>query len=158
MFKSWIVISGVTFLVALGSFLIRPRRDIQWVKQLRLPKWLVFEPAIPFIWTVIFVCGTVSAILVWDKDPGSLRTWLLMGLYLLLEMVTVAYIPATLRLRSLKVGTILGGTGVILGGLLTLAVWPISGWAALLLLPYLLWSPIGTYTTWEMIQINPDAA
>jgi tryptophan-rich sensory protein len=157
MLKSWMVIGGVTLLVALGSFLFRPR-DTQWIKRLSRPKWLVFEPAIPVIWTVIFVCGTVSAILIWEKDPGSLRTWLLMGLYLLLEIFTVAYIPMTLRLRSLKVGTILGGAGVILGVLLTLAVWPISGWAALLLLPYVIWSPIGTYTTWEMIHLNPDAA
>lgn len=151
------VIGGVNFLVALGSLLIRPR-DIQWIKDLRLPKWLFFEPVIPVIWTVIFVGGAASAVLVWEKDPGSLRTWLLMGFYLLLEIVTVAYIPATVRLRSLKVGTVLGGAGAILGIVLTLAVWPISGWAALLLLPYVLWSPIGTYTTWEMIHLNPDAA
>lgn len=157
MFKSWMVIGGVSLLVSLGGVLIRPR-DTQWFKDLSRPNWLVFEPAIPFIWTVIFVCGTVSAVIIWEKDPGSLRTWLLMGLYLLLEIVTVAYIPMTLRLRSLKVGTILGGTGVILGVLLTLAVWPISGLAALLLLPYVIWSPIGAYTTWEMIHLNPDAA
>lgn len=145
-------------MVALGTFLIRPRRDTQWAEQLRLPKWLFFEPAIPVIWSVIFFCGAASAVFVWEKDPGSLRTWLLLGLYLILEIVTVAYIPITLRLRSLKVGTVLGGTGVVLGVLLALAVLPVSGWAALLLLPYLLWSPIGTYTTWKMIQLNPDAA
>ena len=94
MIKSWMVIGGVTFLVALGSFLIRPRRDTQWFKELSLPKWLFFEPAIPVIWTIIFVCGAASATSVWEKDPGSLRTWFLMGLYLLLEVVTVAYIPA----------------------------------------------------------------
>jgi tryptophan-rich sensory protein len=80
-----------------------------------------------------------------------------MGLYLLLEMITVAYIPVTLRLRSLRVGTIIGGIGVIVGVLLALAVWPMSGLAALLLLPYLVWSPIGTYTTWEMVNLNPEA-
>ncbi len=81
-----------------------------------------------------------------------------MGWYLILEIVTVAYIPATLRLKSLKVGTLLGGIGVALGVLLTLFVWPISGTAALLLLPYAIWSPVGTVTTKEMIDLNPDAA
>ena len=156
MIESWMIIGVVTILVALGSFLFRPR-DIQWLKDLSRPKWLVFEPAIPVIWTIVFVCAIASAVLIWEKDPGSLKTWLLMGFYLLLEIVTVAYIPTTLRLRSLKVGTILGGTGAVLGVVLTLAIWPISGWAALLLLPYVSWSPIGTYTTWEMIQLNPDA-
>jgi translocator protein len=44
---------------------------------------------------------------------------------------------------------------VLLGALLTLLVWPISGLGALLLLPYLVWSPIGTYTTGRMIDLNP---
>lgn len=157
MIKSWMVIGGVTLLGSLGGLLIRPR-EIPWAKSLNRPNWLFFEPAIPVIWTVIFICGAWSAVLVWEKDPGSLRTWLLMGLYLLVQIATVAYIPATLNFQSLTVGTILGGLGVILGVLLTLAVWSISGWAALLLLPYLIWSLIGTYTTRQMIDLNPDAA
>lgn len=157
MIESWMVIGGITFVAALGSFLITPR-DAKWATSLRLPRWLFFEPAIPLIWTVIFTCGAAAAVLVWENDPGSLKTWLLMGGFLLLELVTVAYIPATLRLRSLTVGTALGGLGLILGLLLTLTVLPINGLAALLLVPYLIWSPIGTLTTWRMGQLNPDAA
>lgn len=156
MVPSWIVAEGAAFLVALGSFLIRPR-DIPWAVHLDRPKWLFFEPAIPLIWTALFACGAWSASIVWDQDPGSIKTWLIMGLYLLVEVVTVAYIPATLRLRSLAVGTLLGQSGVIFGVLLTLIVWPISGLAALLLLPYVLWSPVGTYATRRMIDLNPEA-
>jgi translocator protein len=154
--KSWMIIGGVTFLVALGGSLIRPR-DVAWGMRLDRPKWLFFEPAIPLIWTVIFACGAYSACLVWVAEPGSAKTVLLMGFYLLVELITVAYIPATLRLRSLKVGTVLGSLGVILGLGLALTVLPISRWAALLLLPYVIWSPIGTYTTGQMIDLNPDA-
>jgi tryptophan-rich sensory protein len=157
MIESWMLIGGVTFLVALGSSLIRPR-DIPWAKRLDRPSWLFFEPAIPFIWTAIFSCGAISAVVIWEKEPGSLRTWLLMGLYLLVEIITVAYIPATLRLRSLNVGKVLGALGLILGVLLTLTILPISRLAALLLLPYIIWTPIGTYTTGRMIDLNPDAA
>jgi tryptophan-rich sensory protein len=151
------VIGGITLLVALGSAFIRPR-DIPWIKRLDRPKWLFFEPAIPFIWTVVFVCGALSATLIWEQQPGSLITWLIMGLYLLLEIITVAYIPATVRLHSLTVGTVLGGLGVIFGILLTLTILPMSEHAALLLLPYLVWTPIGTYTTMQMIDLNPNAA
>ncbi|MBF2047970.1 MAG: tryptophan-rich sensory protein [Elainella sp. C42_A2020_010] len=157
MLQNWLIINAVTLLVALGSFLIRPR-DIPWATHLDRPKWLFFEPAIPLIWMVIFVCGATSATLVWQQEPNSLKTWLLMVVYLLVELVTVAYIPATLRLHSLTVGTVLGASGLILGLILTLLVWPTSGWAALLLVPYLLWSPVGTYTTKRMIKLNPDAA
>ena len=80
-----------------------------------------------------------------------------MGFYLLVELVTIAYNPAMLRLRSLKIGTIIGGIGAVLGIILAVLVLPISIWASLLLLPYVIWSPIGTYTTWEMMKLNPDA-
>lgn len=153
MIKSWMVIGGVTFLVALAANFITPK-DVQWFKRLQRPSWLTFEKAIPLIWMIVFICGAWSAYIVWENT----RNWLLMGFYLLVELVTIAYNPAMLRLRSLKVGTILGGTGTILGILLALTVLPISGLATVLLLPYVIWSPIGTYTTWEMIRLNPADA
>jgi tryptophan-rich sensory protein len=149
------VIGAVTLLVVLGGGLITP--DPRWFNRLQRPRWLTFEPAIPFIWTVIFICGAWSAYIVWESDPGSTRTWWLMGLYLLLELVTIAYTPVMFRLRSLRVGTIIGGTGAVIGIILALLVLRISIWATLLLLPYVVWSPIGTYTTWEMMRLNPDA-
>ncbi len=155
MIKSWMVIGGVAFLVALPANVITPS-DRQWFKRLQRPRWLTFEGAIPIIWTVIFICGAWSAYIVWEKDPGSTPTWLIMGLYLLLEIVTIAYTPVMFRLRSLRVGTIIGGAGSIISALLILAVLGFSGWAALLLVPYLLWSPIGTYTTWKMMSLNPQ--
>lgn len=157
MLKPWMVIGGVTFIVALFAAFIKPH-DIPWAARLERPKWLFFEPAIPLIWMVIFACGAGSAILVWQQEPGSFKTWLLMGIYLLVEIVTVAYIPATLQFRSLSIGTVLGGTGFILGSGLALFVWSITPNAALLLLPYVVWSPIGTYATRRMIDLNPNAA
>ncbi|MBR8838112.1 MAG: TspO/MBR family protein [Stigonema ocellatum SAG 48.90 = DSM 106950] len=157
MIQSWMVIGAITFFVAIGSFFITPR-DVKWFARLSRPKWLVFEPLIPFIWTFIFICGVASANIVWQKNPGGLTTWILMGFYLLLEIITVAYIPLMLRWRSLRVGEIIGSAGVILGVLLTLSVLPTSKLAALLLIPYLIWSPVGTYTTEELIELNPQDA
>ncbi|TVP64916.1 MAG: TspO protein [Nodularia sp. (in: Bacteria)] len=151
------VIGGVAFVIALAANLITPS-DVQWFKRLQRPRWLTIEGAIPIIWTVIFICGAWSAYIVWESNPGTTSTWLLMGLYLLLEIVTIAYTPVMFRLRSLRVGTILGGTGFVICLILTLAILPISTSAALLLVPYLLWSPIGTYTTWEMTKLNPQDA
>lgn len=156
MIPSWMIIGGVTLLVAIGGVLFKPR-DLKWAAQLERPNWLTFEPLIPVIWTIIFTCGAVSAYIVWEKEPGSLKTWLLMGLYLTLELITVSYTTVTLRTRSLTVGTIIGATGGVLSVVLTLTVWQISDSAAVLLLPYVIWSPIGSYTTWEMIRLNPSA-
>ncbi|WP_315789322.1 TspO/MBR family protein [Fischerella sp. JS2] len=157
MIQSWMVIGAVTFLVAVGSFFITPR-DVKWFAQLSRPRWLVFEPLIPFIWTAIFICGAASANIIWQKNPGSLITWLLMGCYLLLEIITVTYIPLMLRFRSLRIGEMIGSVGLVLGIVLALSVLPISRLASLLLVPYLVWSPVGTYTTEELIQLNPEDA
>ena len=156
MIKSWMVIGAVALLVvALGGALVTPDGS-RWFNRLQRPRWLTFEPAIPFIWTVIYICAAWSAYVVWESALGSRKTWLML-LYLLLEVITTAYTPVLFRLRSLKVGTIIGGTGAVLSIILALLVLPISTWASLLLVPYLIWSPIGTYTTWEMMQLNPDA-
>lgn len=157
MIKSWMGIGAVAFVVALAANLITPS-DRQWFQRLRRPRWLTFEAAIPLIWTTIFICGAWSAYIVWEHNPGSSATWLMMAFYVLLEIFTIAYTPVMCRFHSLKVGTIIGATGFMICALITLAVLPISGWAALLLVPYLLWNPIGTYTTWEMSRLNPEDA
>lgn len=150
------VIGGVALLIAFASSILRPK-DVKWFARLQRPQWLTFEALIPVIWTVVLTCGAWSAYIIWERDPGTTETWMLMSAYVLLEVAIVLYSPVLLWLRSLKAGTIVGGIGVVIGVILTLMVWQISGWAALLLVPFLLWSPIGTYTTWEMSKLNPES-
>jgi translocator protein len=155
MLKSWMVIGGATILIALVGNILRPQ-DIKWFRRLQRPTWLTFEALIPVIWSVILICGAWSAYLVWEREPGSSQTWGLMGFYALVEAVIIAFSPITLWSHNLKAGAIVGGIGFFLGCVLTVLVLPISTTAALLLVPYLLWSPIGTYTTWVMHQLNRD--
>ena len=157
MIRSWMIIGIIAFLVGFAGNWITPNHS-QWFRQLQRPRWLTFESVIPLIWTIIFICGAWSAYINWEHKPNTDVTRLMMGLYLLLEIFTIAYTPVMLSLRSLIAGTIIGGTGLLICLLITLAVLPVSFFAALLLLPYLLWSPIGTYTTWQMSRINPQDA
>lgn len=149
--KSWMVIAAVGLVVALAANLITPS-DVKWFKRLQRPRWLTFEPLIPFIWTVVFILGGWSAYIVWERT----QSWPLMGFYLLLEIAIIAYTPVMFRTRNLTVGTVIGAIGFLIGLVLALVVLGISQWATLLLLPFLLWSPIGTYTTWEMKKLNDD--
>lgn len=152
---AWLTIGALTFLVALGANFVAPD-DLRWFKRLTRPKWLTFEGAIPMVWTVIFICGAWSAYLVWSASPGSRVTWQLMGFYLLVEMIIVAYTPVMCGLHSLRAGMAIGAIGFLLGLILTTTVMPISTWAGVLLVPYLLWSPVGTFITWKMAQLNPQ--
>jgi tryptophan-rich sensory protein len=153
MLPSWLYIGGITFAIAFGLNRLSPR-DLRWFNRLRRPAWLTFEWAIPWIWISIFICGAWSATVLWETAPHQPLTWAMLAGYLVLEVVIMAYTPVMCKLRSLRVGTAIGATGFFLG--LGLAVWvfPVSAVAGGLLIPYLLWSPIGTYVTWAMIPLN----
>jgi tryptophan-rich sensory protein len=152
MLKSWLVIGIVTLAIALLANVIRPK-DIKWFTRLQRPRWLTFEKLIPVIWTTVFICGGWSAYIVWENT----RSWGWMAAYILLELITVAFTPVLLWSRSLKAATYIGGAGFVISLLLALGVSQISGWAAVLLIPYLLWSPVGTATTWQMDKLNRAA-
>jgi len=151
MIPSWLAISTVALLVAIAINKLFPT-EYRWFNRLRRPDWLTFERAIPLIWTFIFICLVWSAVVVWNTLGG---TWQLMAIYLLLEIAIMSYTPVMTQLRSLRVGVIIGGTGFFIGLFLAILVFPVSSVAGWLLVPYLLWSPIGTYVTWEMMQLNP---
>jgi tryptophan-rich sensory protein len=152
------VIGGVALLLAILGSSILPPKGVQWFKRLRRPQWLTFEKLIPLIWTFVLTCGVWSAVQVWEQDPGSSKTWTLMAGYLLLELAILAYSPALLVGRSLKLGIVVGAVGFVIGLILAITVLNVTSSAALLLLPFLLWSPIGTYTTWAMLKLNPTEA
>ena len=149
MLKSWMVIAGVGFAIALLSNIIRPQ-DVKWFRRLQRPDWLTFEKLIPVIWTVVFICGGWSAYIVWERT----QSWAWMAAYILLELVTIAFTPALFWTHNLKLAAYIGGTGFIVCLLLAIGVFSISVWATVLLLPYFAWSPIGTLTTWQMDKLN----
>jgi translocator protein len=157
MIPAWLVIGIVAVLVGVGLNLLI-KSDQRWFFRLRRPAWLTFESLIPLIWTVIFIAAGWSAYAVWQTAPGTNQTWLLMAGYILLEIVTLAYTPVMCRVRRLLVGVIIGATGFFVGLGLSIEVANVSSTGFWLLLPYLLWSPIGTFVTWQMMQLNPGDA
>ena len=126
------------------------RDDFAWFIRLRRPRWLVFEAWIPLIWLVIYACFYASAWLIWQAS-GSV---LLMAAYLVQLLLVQSYTLLICRSRSLGNGTAIGFAGWVWGITLTLAVVVQSRPAAVLLVPYLVWSPVGTWVTWQMRQLN----
>ncbi|MEA5451751.1 tryptophan-rich sensory protein [Leptolyngbya sp. CCNP1308] len=150
MFPAWLVIAVVGVAIASASSLLSSR-DIKWFKRQRRPDWLTFEFAIPVVWTVVFICGGWSAYIVWRQT----QSWWFMAGYILLELLIVSYTPVMCKLQNLRVGTAIGAAGFVFGLLLAWQVAQIDTTAFFLLLPYLLWSPVGTLITWQMEQLNP---
>ncbi|PSN18947.1 TspO protein [filamentous cyanobacterium CCP5] len=155
MIPAWLVIAGVAIAIGTAGSAI-PTSGRKWFRHLQRPAWLTIEQFIPLIWTVVFICGGWSAYIVWEQNPGSGETGWLMAGYALLELVTVSYTVAMLRTQKLTVGLVIGASGLVIGLILAGLVLQIQAIATLLLLPYLLWSPVGTFITWQMMQLNPD--
>ncbi|MEX0587875.1 MAG: tryptophan-rich sensory protein [Cyanobium sp.] len=143
-----LVILLVMVLVAVG---LNPARDdMAWFIKLRRPRWLVFEGLIPIIWLLIYACFYGSAWLSWQAS----WSWALMAAYLVQLLLVQSYTLLICRSRSLGNGTAIGFAGWVWGVALTLVVVMQSPRAAALLVPYLLWSPVGTWVTWRMRQLN----
>jgi benzodiazapine receptor len=137
-------------MVAVGAGLNPSREQFGWFIRLRRPAWLTFESLIPLIWIGIYACFYASALLAWNAS----WSWGLMAGYLGLLVLVQSYTWLICTTRRLANGTAIGFAGWTWGVALALVVLPRSPAATGLLLPYLLWSPVGTLVTWQMQRLN----
>ena len=137
-------------MVAVAAALNPSREQFSWFLRLRRPNWLSFERLIPLIWIAIYACFYGSALVAWNAS-WSLG---LMAGYLALLVLVQSYTWLICQTRRLSNGTMVGFAGWAWGMALAISVAHSSGSAALLLLPYLLWSPVGTLVTWQMQRLN----
>jgi benzodiazapine receptor len=137
-------------MVAVVALLTPSREDFAWFLRLRRPRWLTFERWIPLIWVAIYACFFASAVLLWQT---ARQPWILAG-YLMLLVLVQSYTWIICRTRRLRSGTAVGFAGWVWGVALALVVLTHSWPAALLMVPYLLWSPVGTFVTWQMEGLN----
>jgi len=105
MILTWLAIAIISFVLGFALNKLFPA-DYKWFMQLRRPRWLTFERAIPFIWIAIFICGITSAAALWEPQPNMMNTWLLMGGYAVVEITILAYTPILTRLRNVRAGAI----------------------------------------------------
>jgi len=140
MIKSWMVI-GEKFHCCAANFITRSSEVVQ---TLRRPNWLFLKRR--SLWSGLYLYLRCLVSLCLGKEPGSGRTWFLMGLTYP-EIVTIAYTPVSFC--SLKVGNYLGNRCNI-GILLTLAVLPFPAGQP----PALCNLEPDWTTTWEMMRLN----
>ena len=137
-------------MVGVGVVFNPSQKQFEWFIRLRRPAWLTFEGLIPLIWISIYACFYASALLTWNAS----WSWGLMGGYLGLLVLVQGYTWLICTTRRLANGSVIGLAGWVWGVSLAVVVFPYSGAAVFLLLPYLLWSPVGTLVTWQMQRLN----
>jgi tryptophan-rich sensory protein len=145
--------AAIVILLVIGTLVVvimPSREEFTWFLRLRRPHWLSFEGWIPLIWLCIYGCFYASALVAWNRT-GS---WGLMAGYVVLLVLVQSYTWLICRTRRLANGTAVGLAGWLWGVVLTVVVAGPSQASALLLIPYLLWSPVGTLVTWQMQRLN----
>ncbi len=137
-------------MVVVGVLLNPSRAAFAWFLQLKRPLWLTFERRIPLIWIAIYGCFYASALLAWNAS----WSFALMAGYLVLLVLVQSYTWLICKTRRLANGTFVGLAGWCWGAALAVVVVRASTPALVLLIPYLLWSPVGTLVTWQMQRLN----
>ncbi|MFZ0409245.1 MAG: tryptophan-rich sensory protein [Cyanobium sp.] len=132
--------------------LINPtRKDFAWYQGLRRPSWLTFSASIPLIWLLIHACFYLSALISWSAR----NSWNLVLAYVVLLIQVEGYTWLMCRSRRLSAGTMICLISWTYGLFLTMLLSTISLSSALLMLPFLFWTPIEGLITWQMRQLNP---
>ncbi len=144
---SWLVFAGLCFAAALTGALFKPGA---WHAALAKPRWhppnWLFAPA----WSLLYVMIATAGWLVWHAGGWSVAlamwgvqlvfnagwSWVFFGL----KRPDLASVEVVLLWLS------------ILGCALLFA--PLSGWAALLMLPYLAWVTFAAALSFEMWRLN----
>lgn len=142
-----LMVEGIVSLVA------RPGLASAGYQELAKPGWTPPPGVFPYVWTVLYVLMGLAAWLAWRNAPagrfaGPLACFLVQlaingawpyVFFGQLELVAALVLIAALLLAILAT---------------VLAFRPLSGWAAVLLLPYLAWTGYATAVTYAMVRLN----
>ena len=151
---NYLIIIFLTFAVAyFGSKITSAGMD--WYKTIKLPDFTPPGYIIGAVWTFIFICAAISAIIIWNRGGrGNSLTIFLMLIFLINGGLNFLW-------SYIFFGQHLLGTAVIEAGILGLSVlvliigsWKVSRTASILLFPYFGWVIFATYLTYSVWKIN----
>ena len=161
---NYLIIPLVTVFVALlGTFFTSS--GMEWYNNalirpaLAPPKW-----AFPVAWTLIFVCTTISVMIIWNKTEKNKRfLWIfrtkemkpeyqwIIGLFIINAILNVGWSLLFFKMHmlgaSLAEMLFLEATNIAL----LILTWKISKKASVLLVPYALWVALATVLTYLML-------
>jgi len=138
-------------IVVFGGVLIND--GIAWYYRLTLPVWHPSALVIVLVWTVIYLCGAWSLMLIWNGVRGIRFPWIVSGFGLLvfLNLVwSISFFQLHLISVSLWVGAAFGLCVLILMGLIC----KVSKKASLLLLPFALWIAFALCVQYSVLLLN----
>jgi len=140
----------ILLLMGLVIVTIQPApAGFEWYQGLRRPAWYSWHVWQPLLRPVVQL-GLYASLLLVHGRQGS---WLWVWVYLLVLAIAEAALTVVCWSQQLAPGCLIALLGWVGGLALLVAVWPLSLQAALLLLPYLLFTPLELLVQWQMIPL-----
>jgi benzodiazapine receptor len=125
-----------------------------WYNALRKPSWQppgwAFGPA----WTIILGLAAWSAAIAWTAAPDGAARMAIIILFAVNAACHFLWSPLFFALR--RPDWALGEVVFLWASLVALLIglWPISHFAALLIVPYLLWVSFAAFLNWTIVRLN----
>lgn len=125
-----------------------------WYNALRKPAWQppdwLFGPA----WTLIFALAALSAVTYWRREAVRAHRWRVVAAFALNGLLNMLWSLLFFRLQRPD-WALYEVMGLWLSIVLLIALTArASGYAALLLLPYLAWVSFASFLNWTIVSLN----
>lgn len=125
-----------------------------WYEGLDKPVWTPPNWVFPVVWTTLYVMIVISGWLVW-REAGWGLAFVLWLLQLIPNFLWSFLFFGLRRMDLALIDTVI--LWCLVAGFIA-AAWPISVWAAILFVPYLLWVTLAALLNLTVWRMNPHAA
>jgi tryptophan-rich sensory protein len=144
------VILTASFATAMTAAVSRPGA---WYAALEKPWWTPPNWLFPIAWSIMYALMSAAAFLVWRfAEPGEAVVPL--SVYALQLALNALWSPVFFRMRRMGLGYLV----VVLLWLAVLATvvlfYPVSYWACVMMLPYLLWVTVASFLNLSVWRLN----
>ena len=125
-----------------------------WYKTINLPAWTPSSSIMILAWTIIFVLGSLSLLIIWNKYSSEKKFGTIISLFILNAILIVGWNVLFFSHQLLGLAFLQAVLLIISLLLLILLIWRLSPLAAYLLLPYSVWVLICTILTLNVWMMN----
>lgn len=147
-----LVAAGVAVVVALAGGLLTTTGP--WYHALRRPSWKPPDWAFGPVWTTIFTLTAISGVMAWNADSGLASRTALVVTYGINAVLNIAWSGLFFRMRRPDWALLEVVFLWVSIAALILVTARVSGLAATLLLPYLVWVGIAACLNRAIVRLN----
>ena len=128
----------------------------KWYADLRKPAWQPSGAAIGAIWSVLYVTIATAGSLLWLQRRRA--TPAIATLFMAQSVLNAAWTVLFTRAKSPALATADSAALTAVNVGLVGSAWSVRRLAAVLLVPYLLWTTFATFLSWTIYRLNSSRA